>query len=69
MPNNLGKLTNKKPDKVSLSTDEISKLINNLDPNKTLSHWKNAHVVPVHKKGDKQCLKNYRPISLLPACR
>ena len=32
------------------------------------SDWKKAHVVPVHKKGDKQCLKNYRPISLLPIC-
>ena len=27
-----------------------------------------ANVVPVHKKGDKQCLKNCRPISLLPIC-
>ena len=32
------------------------------------SDWKKAHVVPVHKKGDKQCLKNCRPISLLPIC-
>ena len=32
------------------------------------SDWKKAHVVPVHKKRDKQCLKNYRPISLLPIC-
>ena len=30
---------------------------------------KKANVVPVHKKSDKQCLKNYRPISLLPICR
>ena len=27
-----------------------------------------ANVVPVHKKGDKQCLKTCRPISLLPVC-
>ena len=27
-----------------------------------------ANVVPVHKKSDKQILKNYWPISLLPIC-
>ena len=25
-----------------------------------------ANVVPIHKKGEKQILKNYQPISLLP---
>ena len=39
-----------------------------LKEGKLPSDWKKAHVVPVHKKGDKQCLKNYRPISLLPIC-
>ena len=33
-------------------------------PNK----WKKANVVPVHEKKDKQLLKNYQPISLLPIC-
>ena len=29
---------------------------------------KKANVVPVHKKGDKQVLRNYQPVSLLPIC-
>ena len=30
------------------------------------STWKNANIVPVHKKQEKTVIKNYRPISLLP---
>ena len=27
--------------------------------------WKKSNIVPVHKKEDKQIIKNYRPLSLL----
>ena len=30
--------------------------------------WKKANVVPIHKKVDKQTLKNYCPVPLLPIC-
>ena len=30
--------------------------------------WKKANVIPDHNKGEKQVLKNYRPLSLLPIC-
>ena len=86
---------------IHFSTDDILKIIRNLDLNKAHAHdmitirmiklceisicrplklifqsclesekfpteWKKANVVPVHKKCDKQILKNYRTISLLP---
>ena len=38
LPNNLVKLTNKSLDTVNFSTDDISKVINNLDPNITHGH-------------------------------
>ena len=28
--------------------------------------WKKSNVAPVHKKGDKKVIDNYRPVSLLP---
>ena len=38
-----------------------------LEDGKFLTGWEKANVVPAHKKGDKQNLKKYRHISLLPA--
>ena len=38
LPNNLAKPTNKSLDTVNFSTDDVSKIINNLDPNKANSH-------------------------------
>ena len=32
------------------------------------SEWNKAHVAPVRKKGNKQTVGNYRPVSLLPIC-
>ena len=37
-----------------------------LESEKFPIEWKKVNVVPVHKKRDKQILKNYRPTSLLP---
>ena len=32
------------------------------------SEWTKGNIVSCYKKGDKQNLKNYRPVSLLPIC-
>ena len=41
---------------------------NCLRSGKFSSEWKKTNVVPTLKKGDKQCIKNYRPVSRLPVC-
>ena len=33
-----------------------------------LSEWKKGNTVPIHRKSDKQNIKNCRPVSLLPIC-
>ena len=30
--------------------------------------WKKSNICPIHKKGDRQAINNYRPVSLLPIC-
>ena len=41
---------------------------NILSTSKYPGTWKLANVTPTFKKCDKQLIKNYRPISLLPIC-
>ena len=45
----------------------LTKLLNmSLENGKFPDDWKKAHVIPIHKKGDKDNVNNYRPISILP---
>ena len=30
--------------------------------------WERSNILPIHKKGDKQIISNYRTVSLLPIC-
>ena len=58
---------------LKLCESAITKLLyfifkNCLSSNTFLDVWKKANVIPVHKKGDKQVLKDYRPMSLLLIC-
>ena len=39
-----------------------------LNHDKFSEEWKKANVVPLFIKGDEQCVKNYRSVSLLPIC-
>ena len=53
----------------SAITKPLYLIFKNCLSSKTLPDvWKKANVIPVHKKGDKQVLKNSRPVSLLPIC-
>ena len=46
----------------------MTKLFNYVIQNGVFPHdWKVAKVIPLHKKGPKSMLDNYRPISILPA--
>ena len=91
------KRTDKFISSISFSSNNIARIIRDLDPNNAHGHdmrsirmlkickesilkpleiifksciekgqfpneWKKANVVPVHKKGDKQVLRNYRPV-------
>ena len=45
----------------------LSIIFNNSKRKNTFPNlWKKANVVPIHKKGEKDLIKNYRPVSLLP---
>ena len=63
------------PDEISIKllqmtnpviSGSLAKLFNNsFTQGKVASKWKQANVTPVYKKGDRQIITNYRPISLI----
>ena len=58
---------------LKLCDADITKLLylifkNCLSSNTFPNVWKKANVIPVHKEGDKQELRNYHPVSLLLIC-
>ena len=51
-------------------TSSISKpLFRNCHENECFpKEWKKANIVPVHKKHDRQLIKHYWPVSVMPIC-
>ena len=48
-------------------TPSLTRLFNLcLSKQKVPDLWKKANVIPIHKKGDRDNLQNYRPVSILP---
>ena len=49
--------------------EPLSIIFNNcINQSKFPNIWKISNIFPIHKKGDKQIINNYRPVSLLPTC-
>ena len=58
------------PRLLKIAAKPISKILQyifnlSIKTSKFPSAWKKANVVPIHKKGDKSVIDNYRPVSLL----
>ena len=56
---------------IKICDDSLVKPVLNIfrcsfDSGKYPNNWKRGNLTPVHKKGDKNVIKNYRPVSLLP---
>ena len=58
---------------IKICTSSISKPLailfrNSLENECFPKEWKKGNIVPIHKKHDKQLIKNYWPVSLQPVC-
>ena len=57
-------------DKSVVKLKPLSMICNNcIDTGTFPDIWKWSNIIPVHKKGDKQLVHNYRPVSFLPIFR